>query len=178
MDFSILFGDVALQGFNVLYDRENKRLGFSPVSSACSAIGASRMTINSLAGDNQRATIGQPFQEPLSISIAASNSTSLVETVHSVMVVFKVVEGQADFFPGLSNAVRNYTDDNGVASAMVTARSSGPIVIEVSIYDNNETKSIRFTLTGVGKTTSVPLIVGIFLIGFAALCLVDLSKLI
>jgi uncharacterized protein (TIGR03437 family) len=120
--------------------------GFNSVFNLASTTVAERLVAGS--GNNQAVMLGQ------SGTVVARVLSDTDIGVNGVNVNFNVVSGSGTVTPGSV-----MTDGQGNASAIVTAGLTlGPIVVEASAVIQDETHTVRFTITTVGRTPEVTLL--------------------
>ncbi|EGC38316.1 hypothetical protein DICPUDRAFT_96947 [Dictyostelium purpureum] len=143
-EISVLIGDVVLQGYNVIYNRENSSIGFARTH-GCSTKGNNNtsLMLSIESGNLQKSTEEERFASPLVLKLSDSKNKTAVS---GIIVSFNVVGGNADFYPSHMSSIRNITDSNGIVSILVVPKLFGKIVIEATVWGNNNTNIVYFTL--------------------------------
>ncbi|KAM9949331.1 hypothetical protein ACTFIT_010538 [Dictyostelium discoideum] len=77
-EISVLIGDVVLQGYNVIYDRGNSRIGFAKIENCkTSNSDNSPLKLSIVNGNFQKATEENQFRHPLVLSLKTNKNATL-----------------------------------------------------------------------------------------------------
>eukprot|EP01114_Cavostelium_apophysatum_P013049 TRINITY_DN3078_c0_g1_i1.p1 TRINITY_DN3078_c0_g1~~TRINITY_DN3078_c0_g1_i1.p1 ORF type:complete len:586 (+),score=131.58 TRINITY_DN3078_c0_g1_i1:50-1759(+) len=144
-----ILGDVFMQNFNVLFDRENKRVGFAPVQN-CRGWADGTFNIEKVSGDTQKTGVFTTTKHPLTIKVTYPNGQPAI----GFEVKFSADSGLS--FPDGGAAV---TDSEGIAEVSAKVTAMGNHTVTVSLYEFNY-KAVAFTVSG-DSSTYIKIAVGV-----------------
>jgi len=144
-----ILGDVFMQAFNIDFDRQNRRIGFTPVSN-CSGM----VSMSVLSGDRQKGSFGWGLSEPLQVKVVYRDNSF---PVAGIFVEWQVTDGSASLSSSLQKSL---TNSDGIASMYISSlRAVGTIVIVASIGDGSGSSLVTFKVSSSAwKVVSVVLL--------------------
>ena len=105
-------------------------------------------------GNNQRGTLNNELADPLVVQVLDDNEDGVAD----VRVDFRVTSGSARLSQrGTGNAVRVFTDRNGMAEASITPTGAGPITVRATA---NGLDPVEFTITTGPPPASLTIVSG------------------
>ncbi|EGG14251.1 hypothetical protein DFA_12021 [Cavenderia fasciculata] len=147
--YSVLIGDVALQGYNVHYNREDGSIGFAKVTDNCG-----------MGQDNNQyhvEMISEEVQEndSLVVKIHAIDANGRDGGAPNVNVLFDIVQGNCLFAENQASNISVPSDRYGIVKTLLECSQDRSAIITISAFENNRVISnkIHFNLQTVPKSS-------------------------